>query len=191
MFMINDMTDNFIPADQRSEFLADGSYYLALAILRFVQAGGTPPEEKQKAGEEAITLARKALELHTHLFGGTEHHKVAMDMGALAVILDYFNDVDSDEVLRLIEQAIPIFRRVEGALSLNVAVDECKLSSAYMNRANRAQAVNDVNREMANLELVMIHLVEAVRIFRANNLMDRADECHGRIAVAEGKLQRA
>ena len=45
MFMINDMTDNFIPADQRSEFLADASYHLAHAILRFAEAGGIPPEE--------------------------------------------------------------------------------------------------------------------------------------------------
>ena len=69
MFMINEMTDNFIPADQRSQFLADASYYLARAIHRLSKAGGIPPEGKQKAGEEAITLARQALELNTQLHG--------------------------------------------------------------------------------------------------------------------------
>ena len=54
MFMINEMTDNFIPSEQRSLFLADGTYYLARAILRWAQVGGIPLEEKQKAGEEAI-----------------------------------------------------------------------------------------------------------------------------------------
>ena len=105
MFMINDMADNFIPSDQRSEFLADGSYYLAVAIYGLAKAGGIPPEEKQKAGEEAIASARQALEIHTQLYG-TENVNVAADMGTLADVLDHFNDVDDDEVLRLIEQAI-------------------------------------------------------------------------------------
>ena len=54
MFMINEMTDNFIPANQRSKFLAHGSYWLARAIFHLAKAGGIPPEGKQKAGEEAI-----------------------------------------------------------------------------------------------------------------------------------------
>ena len=76
MFMINEMTDNFIPSEQRSYFLADGSYHLAQAIFNLAQTGGIPPGEKQKAGEEAIALACQALELHIRLYG-TESAKVA------------------------------------------------------------------------------------------------------------------
>ena len=61
MFMIAEMTDNFIPADERPQFLAEASYYLAISIQALAGTGGIPPEEKQKAGEEAIALARKAL----------------------------------------------------------------------------------------------------------------------------------
>ena len=68
-FMIVEMTDNFIPSDQYPQFLADISYWLAQAILKYAIVGGIPPSEKQKAGEEAITLFRKALEIHTQLNG--------------------------------------------------------------------------------------------------------------------------
>ena len=109
MFMINDMADNFIPSNQRSQFLADGSYYLARAIYRLAKAGGIPPEEQQKAGEEAIASARQALELRTQVYGN-ESAEVACDMLVLADILDYFNNVDDDEILRLYEQAIAFER---------------------------------------------------------------------------------
>ena len=39
-FMIAEMTDNFIPADQRPKFLANGSYWLAVAIHGLAMAGG-------------------------------------------------------------------------------------------------------------------------------------------------------
>ena len=74
--VIAELTDNFIPADQRLKFLANGSYWLAVAIYRLTEAGGIPSEEKQKAGEESITLARKALELQIQL-DGTESIDVA------------------------------------------------------------------------------------------------------------------
>ena len=49
-FMIAEMTDNFIPVDQRPRFLADGSYWLAQAILALARAGSIPPAEQQKVG---------------------------------------------------------------------------------------------------------------------------------------------
>ena len=174
MFMINDMTDNFIPSDQRPQFLVDGSYYLAAAIYQLAEAGGIPPAEKQKAGEEAIALARQALELHTQLHG-VESARVSSDMDILANILGYFNNVDDDEVLRLHEQSIAIYSRVEGSSSFDVAAGENNLGNAYQNRANRAQAVNDLDRCTANLELALPHLREAVRIFRAINHVEMAD----------------
>ena len=190
MFMINDMTDNFIPADLRPLFLAEGSYYLAVAIHGLAVNGGIPPEEKQKVGEEAIVLARQALKLHTQVCG-TESKDVALDMGILADVLNYFNDVnDDDEILRLYEQAIAIFSRVEGSSSPNVAVGEGNLGKAYKNIANRALAVNDLDRFVANLELALPHYREAARIHRAINRMDIADEALDCAIAVEEKIRQ-
>ena len=190
MFMINDMTDNFIPSHQRPHFLADASYYLAMAIHHLARTGGIPPGEKQKAGEEAIASARQALEIHTQLHG-TESSDVAHDMDVLADVLDYFNDVDDGEILRLYEQSIAITARVEGSSSINVAAGEGNLGNAYDNRAKRAQDANDVDRCMANLELALPHVREAVRIFRANNHLDKADEALCFVAIIEEKIRAA
>ena len=170
-FMIAEMTDNFIPVDLQPQFLAQGSYWLSLAIYRLAEAGGIPPEEKQKAGEEAITHARKALEIHTRLYG-TESAHVAGSISVLADVLDCFNDVDDDEVSRLYQQVIAIYHRVEGSSSVNVAVGEAKLGAAYLNSARRA---NDLDRCLANLELARTHVREAVRIEMANNNVDSAN----------------
>ena len=175
-FMIAEMTDNFIPVDLQPHFLAQGAYYLSLAIHQLAKAGGIPPEEKQKAGEEAITHARKALEIHTQLHG-IESDKAAADMCVLAEVMGYFNNVDDDddEVLRLSQRAIATYRRVEGSSSSNVAVGEAKLGIAYLSIAKRAQAANDLNRCMANLELALPHFRESIRIDMANNYVDRAN----------------
>ena len=171
--IVND-ADGIIPSDQRESLLARGSLWLAIATHKLAQAGGIPLEEKQKAGEEAIALARKALEIHTLLYG-TESAEVAADMRGLADVLDCFNDVDDDEVLRLHEQAIAIAGRLEGSSSVNVAVGEECLGIAYHNRAARAHAANDLDRCMANEELALPHFREASRIYRAINHIDAAD----------------
>ena len=188
-FMIAEMTDNFIPIDQRPRFLAEGSYYLARAIFHLADAGGIPPEGKQKAGEEAIMLARKALELYIQLYG-TESAEVALAMGALANTLDCFNDADDDEILRLLEQAIAITSRVEGSSSVNVAVGENHLAIAYANRAGRAHAANELDRCMANLELALFHYREAARVFRLNNRTDSADGVLRTIAGIEENIRQ-
>ena len=187
MFMINDMADNFIPADQRPKFLADASHYLATSILALAKAGGIPPEGKQNAGEETIGLARQALELHTQLHG-TESSRVANDMTILADARIYFNNVDDDENFRLYEQAIAIFSRVDGSSSVNVALGKLKLGTAYGNRSNRAHAANDLDRSMANLELALPHLREAARIYTLNNHMDNANAALLNVARLEERL---
>ena len=189
MFMIAEMTDNFIPVDQRPFFLADASYYLAQAIYGLATAGGIPPGEKQKVGEEAIELARQALEIHTQLHG-IESDRVANDMIALAEVLGYFNDVDDDEILRLFEQAIAITSRAHGSSSANVAVGRRNLGLAFSQRAARAGAANDVDRCIANLGLTLSHLREAARIFRVNNHMDNADEALLLINQFEEKMRQ-
>ena len=190
MFMINDMADNFIPADQRSKFLADASYYLATAILAWAKAGGIPPEEKQKAGEEAIELARQAVKLHTQL-RGTESLDVAGDMTVLADVLDYFfDDVGDNEILDLLEQAIATYGRLQGSSSMNVAVGKSKLGTAYGNRGERAHAVNDLDRSMANLDLALRHYRESARIYKANNRLDLVDGVLNNIAGVEENLRR-
>ena len=187
MFMINDMADNFIPAGLRPSFLADGSHYLALAIYHLAMAGGIPPEQKQKAGEEAIELARQALELHTQLHGA-ESTLVAGDMMALAGILRHFKDVNDNEVIRLFEQAIAIFSRVEGSSSVNVAAGEQNLGNAYVDRAN--QAANDLVRGLTNLELALPHYREVARICRAINHVDNANDALKDIARVEENIRR-
>ena len=189
MFMINDMADNFIPAEQRPRFLAEGSYYLSRAISQLAKAGSIPPDEQQKAGEEAIELARQALELHTQLHG-TEGADVAADMNTLTDALDHFNDVDDDEILRLYEQAMAIYSRVEGSLSPNVAVGEGNFGHGYESRARRAHAANDLDRCIANAELALPHFREASRIFLAINHVDSADRVLRSIARLEENIRQ-
>ena len=189
MFMINEMTDNFIPSDQRSYFLAEASYYLSMAILRLTMAGGIPQEETQKAGEEAIALARQALEIQTRLHG-IECNKVATGMAVVAEMLDYFNNVDDEEVFRLYERANAITRRVEGSSSPNAATGKFNLGGAYGNRAVRAQAVNDLDRCLADYQLSLTHYREAARIYRVNNHVDKADDALRRATMVEEEIRR-
>ena len=189
MFMINDMTDNFIPSDHRPQFLADGSYYLARAIFHLADAGGIPPAEKQKVGEEAIALARQALKIRTQL-RTTECVQVASDIRGLADVLDFFNNVDDDETLRLHEQANAITSRVEGSSAMNMAAGLGSLGDAYMKRATRAHAANDLDREQTNLELALPLYREADRICRINNQMDMAYKALCDIAQIEEKIRQ-
>ena len=180
--IINHKHDNKIPEDRRQPYIALGAYCLAAATLRLAMTGGIPPEEKQKAGQEVIALARRALEIHTQLYG-TESSDVANDMLALAEALDYFNKNDDDEeVLRLYERAKAINARVFGSSSLNVAIGESKLGTAYYERAERAHAANDLDRCMANLELTLPRFRESARIYRAIGRVDKADHA-ARLAV--------
>ena len=186
--IIND-TDNIIPEDHRQRFLADGSRLLAEATFRLAANGFIPPEEKQKAGEEAIALARKSLEIFTQL-NETGSAKVAVTMGTLANILKYFNGIDDDEILRLHEQAIAIYRRVQGSSSQNVAVNEYNLGLTYRKRGMKAHAANDLDRCMADLELSLTHFREAERIYRAINHMDDAGSAAQAACEIEGNLRR-
>ena len=190
-FMIAEMTDNFIPSDERPSFLARVSYYLAQAILCLTKAGGIPRERKQKAGEEATKFARQALEIHTQLHG-TESTEVALSAGVLADVLSYFNIVDdNDEVFRLLEQAIATFRRVEGNSSSNVAIHENKIGSAYVDRANRATLANNLDHRLLNLELSLHHCREALRIFKAiNHETQDSDAVQRNITIVEESIRR-
>ena len=184
--IIND-TDNIIPESVRQGFLAQGSQLLGRSTYWLAESGGIPSGEKQKAGEEAIALVRKALEIDTQLYG-TESDEVAGDIGSLANVLKYFNDVDDDEILRLCEQAIAIYGRVQGSLSPNVAVGENNFASAYGQRATRARVTNDMDRYVAYLELALTHYREAARIYRAINHVDAADGPAQRAAEIEDQL---
>ena len=152
--IINHKHDNKIPDNQRQKYIAQGAHFLATATLHLAQAGGVPLEEKQKAGQEAITLARKALEINTQLHGAV-HEEVASDTCVLADALYFFNDDDDDEILRLYEQTKSIYTRVYGSSSVSMAICECKLGDAYFKRAKRAYTANDLDREQA---LSLIHI---------------------------------
>ena len=181
--------DSHIPDNLREEFTARGAHELARALWQLAEHGDMPAEEKQGAGVEAIMLARKALEINTRL-RGTESEDVANSMGVLASILDYFNDVDDDEVLRLYEQAIAIFARLHGRFSPNVAVFENNLGTTYFNRAKKAAPALDLDRYVTNLELALPRLREAARIFRAINQVDNADLNARAVVTIEKDLRK-
>ena len=186
--IINHKHDNKIPEGQRQPYIAKGAYYLAQATLQLAQNGGIPQEGKQKAGQEAIMLLRRALEIHIRCFG-TDSDKVGNSMAALADALDYFNDADDEEILRLLERAKAIFARVHGSLSVNVATTETNLGAAYLTKATRARYAYDLDREQANLELALPRFREASRIFRAIGREDMAERTTRAIGETEGKLR--
>ena len=188
--IINHKHDNKIPEDKQQEYIARGAYYLAQATLRLAEDGGIPPEEKQKAGQETIALARRALEMHTQLYG-IEDIDVGNDMSALADALGYFNDDDDDEVLHLIQQAKDILARLQGSSSVNVAKNEMKLGNAYFDRAKRVHDVNDVDRFVANMELALPCYREAARIYRAIGRVEKADGATQRALDTEESLRKA
>ena len=187
--MIMHPMNHDIPDDKQQPYLAQASCLLANATFWLAEAGGIPPEEKQKAGEEAIALARKALEIHTRLHG-TGSKEVALDMGALAKVVDYFNSVDGDEAICLLEQSMVIHRRLEGSLSVNVAVNNENLGVVYCRRANKAVDANDLDCELANLELALPHYREAHRIYRAINHMDSAAATAQKITLIDGRIRQ-
>ena len=76
-------------------------------------------------------------------------------MAVLAETLDHFDDNDDEEVLRLFEQAKAIHTRMFGSSSSNVATCAGKLIVVYNKIAERAHAANNLDRELANLELVV------------------------------------
>ena len=185
---INHKHDNKIPVDQRQEYIADGAQHLAKATLRLAQNGGIPPAEKRKVGQETIALARRALEIHTRLFG-TEHERVAIDMSVLAEALNHFNDVDDEEVLLLHRLAIAIDTRLYGRTSTSVAIGESKWGGVYLARANRALAANELNRRTTMIELALPHLRESLRIDRVIGNVDSAAITAQIIAFCEHQLQ--
>ena len=146
-------------------------------------------EEQQEAGPEAVTLARRALEINAQLFG-TESLPVAAALLLVASVLDHFNGVDDNEALRLYEQAIAIFAREEGGLSLNLAISKNNLGAMYVKRSETAQSARDLDRCMANLELALPHLREAGRIFRATNRVDSAEKAVQDVLIVEENLRR-
>ena len=166
-----------------------GSYDYSRVTMELAKAGGIPPEEKQKAGEESIVLARQALEIHTQLYG-TASIQIASTMRALASSLDYFNDVDDEEVLCLFEQAMVIYRRVEGNSSKNVGATEDNLGGMYIKRANRAMAAHDQDRCLKNLKLALPRFREAARIYRAINHEESANVAQSDCEGAEEVIRR-
>ena len=181
--------DSHIPEGQQQWFTAKGAYQLANAILHFSMDEDIPLEKQQESRREAIMLARKAMEIHTQMHGA-ESADVADDILLLAQILHYFNDDDDDEVPHLYKQAKVIFARVQGSLSVNVAASEGSLGGAYYSRATRAQAAQDADRFIVNLELALPHYREAARIYRAINHVERADSAVRNVSDLENLLQK-
>ena len=180
---------NDIPEHLEQSLLAMGSYFYVRATLLLAQAGSIPSEEKEKVGEEAIALARKAMQIDTQLHG-IESLNVANDMTALANALDFFSNVDDDEILRLYEQVLAIFRRLHGSSSLSVAVSEMNLGGAYNTRAARAEDAGDLYGCVVNGELAATHYREAARIYRSINRVGDAEKTARSAARIEESLRQ-
>ena len=180
--------NSHILEDERQWFTARGAYYLANAMFHLAENRDIPPEANQTVGQEAIALAQTALEIYTQQYGLEDQH-VACAMRILASALNYFNNVDDVEVLRLIEQANAITARVEGSSSVNMAEGNEDLGEVYRKRAKRAHAANDLDGELANLELALPHQREAIRIYRTINYVERVEECSQSMVEAEEELR--
>ena len=168
---ITSSEDNQIPEIERRPYISRAALELSRAIVSLAESGGILPEEKHTLGQEAIMLARRALAIDAQLFGA-DSHEVGFDKAALGHALEYLV-VNSDDVesILLFEQAIAIFSRVEGRLSLNVAVNERYVGMAY---EARSKIINDRDRRKATLELALSRYYEASRIYRAINRLDKA-----------------
>ena len=183
-------TNHDIPEYLQQPLLALASHYLTSATCNLAQSGGIPPEEKQKVGKGTIVLARKALEMHTQLHGAESEHALN-SQGLLARVLTCFNDNDNDddEAIRLYEQVIAIRIRLEGSSTVNVAANTRNLGNVYVKRANRAMAANDLDRCLPNWVLAAPCYSEAVRIYRAINLVDDANHVQRMVTHAEERIR--
>ena len=181
--------DSHISDDERQEFTARGAMELARALWKLAENGDMPPKEQREAGVEAIMLTRRALEIYTQVYGA-ESKEVANALRTLADVLNYFNDVDDDEVPRLHEQAKAIYARLQGSSSPNVATCEGNLGAVFERRAERAEAANDLDRCVANLKLALSRFREAARICRIINFVDMANRA-AKSAVVVKELLRS
>ena len=127
---------------------------------------------RPKSGEEAIALARQALQINTRMHGA-KSHQVASNILSLADVLRSFNnDVENSEIIHLYEQSIAIFKSLQGNSCVNVAVTENQLGNAYLARAEQARDANDLEREQVNLELALPHYREAARILKVTLVLN-------------------
>ena len=102
--------------------------------------------------------------------------------------LDHFNDIDDDEILRLYQNSYPIFVRLQGGTSSNVALNEKNIANAYRKRARRAYNADDLDRELDNLELALPHYLEELRIHNANNNMASVAESRRNVTFIEEEI---
>ena len=185
----NNHRDNDIPGEKWQKYVATAASLLTEAIFLWAQSRDIPPAEKQKAGEEAIALARQAADIYTQE-DGTESGFAAVAMCVLADALDYFSDSCDDEALRLYQQSIVIGHRLEGSTSANVGVREANLGLAYYNRALKAHVANDLEQCVTNLELALPHYREAARIGQAVNHVDSTGSALRMITDVEERLRK-
>ena len=185
----NNHVDNDIPGDKWQSYVATAAQLLARATWRWAESGGIPPEEKQKAGEEAIARARQALEMYIQLHGA-ENESVAAVTAVLANVLDHFSDNVDDEVVGLYQQAIAIHTRVNGCVPANVAGYEYNLGAAYHRRAANAHAANELDQYEAFLEQALPHFREAARINTAHNHVNASRDALRIIVQVEESLRK-
>ena len=95
-----------------------------------------------------------------------------------------------NEKIRLMDQSNAIFLRIEGSLSVNVAVGEGKLGTLYGDMARRQLANNDLDLCVVTLELALTHFGEALRICRLNNHVEVANDVLRNIAHVKEDMRK-
>ena len=187
--IINHKHDNRIPEDERQIYVAHGAYHLALATLRWAQFVCSSRAEKEKGRQEAIELTRRAIDMHTQLYG-IDSDLVANDTILLADALHYLFGDEDDEVIHHYERAKAIYARVQGSSSENVGLSLGKLAHAYYGRASRARNANDRTREQKNLELALLQYREHNRIYLAVGRVEEVNSVAEKVSDVEQRLRQ-
>jgi len=178
-----------IPAEKRQKYVANAAQMVAQATYQLSENGGISSEEKPMAEELAITRARQSLEINIQEYGEQSEH-VALSMGTLSDVLDYFSDGRDDEVLRLNNEALVIHMRKYGKMSMNVGTCQYNLGSCYDRRATNALHINQLDQCYAFLESALICFQEAAEIFETIHFVDNAKAAKTHTATIEGRLLR-
>ena len=160
-----------------------------LSTQQLAESGGIPSEELVLAEHLSIARARQSVEINSKEYGAHSEH-VALSMGTLSDVLDYFSEGRNDEVLVLNEQALVIHMRMHGKMSMNVGTCHYNMGSCYDRRASNALHDKDLDQCYAHYEVALTHFREAVEIFEATNLKDNAIAAKSNVAIIEDHLLR-
>ena len=158
------MTDITIPSALYKQFEADVEYYLSSTILKCSKSKNDAVEDREQKREEAISHARKALNLYEQLYG-SRHQEVVEAVHNLSLILTYFCPENEDEDLRLLLRSLFLYQELETESSINVGICRNELFGLYVTKAEKAEGESRIKY----LKLAHLNLASAKSTFLALN----------------------